>query len=213
MSKSRPISRKKSDEKIIIKEIKKWKDGVHVNKLHNILKKEMAKDTLIDRLDELEKSKIIESKYHGNVRLMSIKKIGKKTIVLKTKRSELQYEVDIAHITNHGFSSGELLNSDVLIRLEISNPTNQKIGVSRILVESKNPKEYVIAIRTVQPFVLEPQESKIIDLVDSGNVTIPIDKKFVEAEIQISGSNRDIIKVIPVKLYIGNSYDLRQRFD
>ncbi|ATZ60692.2 MAG: hypothetical protein BME93_00620 [Methanosarcinales archaeon Met12] len=46
-------------------------------------------------------------------------------------------------------------------------------------------------------------------ILDENNPIIPIDKKYVEADIEIYGTKRDIIKKVPVKLYIGASYGHR----
>lgn len=112
---------------------------------------------------------------------------------------------------------GKMGNSQVYVYLSISNVGDKPIGITKILVRSKDPK-YLIAVSSyegykinwknhpVRSFRLEPQESKEIILFCEGNPIISVDKKFVEAEIEIYNVNYKVMKSIPVKLYIGSFY-------
>ena len=42
-------------------------------------------------------------------------------------------------------------------------------------------------------------------MFDRGPI-VPIEKKFLEAEIEIYGTNQKIVKSTPIKLYIGSVY-------
>jgi hypothetical protein len=115
-------------------------------------------------------------------------------------------------ITNRGFDIDNPINSEVEILLRISNPTKERIGISKILVESKD-KDYPIAVgmqiieekeyKWINSVVLEPEETKLIRLIETGKPAIPQEKKYVQADIEIYDTKNKITKKIPVKLYIG----------
>lgn len=130
--------------------------------------------------------------------------------LFKSKR-ELTVELCRSGIRNHGDYS-KPSESDVEILLRISNPTNEKVGIQTILVEDSSEKDYSMAVsmqevveneyRPAENFVLEPQETKLIRLVDH-NGAIKTDKDFVSANVNIYGVENKIIQSLPVKLYIG----------
>jgi hypothetical protein len=115
-------------------------------------------------------------------------------------------------IKNRGFDVNNPINSEVEILLRISNPTKEKIGISKILVESKD-KDYPIAVgmqrveeneyKWINSVVLEPEETKLIRLIETGKPAIPREKKYVQADIEIYDTKNKIMKKIPVKLSIG----------
>lgn len=112
---------------------------------------------------------------------------------------------------------GKIGSSQVYGYLSVSNAGNEPIGVTKILVRSKDP-HYLIWISSyeaykgnwkdhpIRSFRLEPQESKEIILFCEGNPTISMNKKFVEAEIEIYDVNYRVMKAIPVKLHISSQY-------
>lgn len=117
-------------------------------------------------------------------------------------------------ITNNYFESmKQIVNSEVEILLRVSNPTEKKIGVSKIYVISKERK-YIISTRIqnvegitykgISSFILEPEETKLIRLVQENNMVAPTDKNYIEAEIEIYNTKNEIIQIIPnIKLYVG----------
>lgn len=137
------------------------------------------------------------------------------------KLTKPRITIDLGH---HGIQNmfldqeGKIGSSQVYFYLSISNAGNKPIGITKILVRSKDPK-YLIVISSyegyieidwknhpIRSFRLEPQESKEIILFCEGNPTISMDKKFVEAEIEIYNVNYKVMKSIPVKLGISSSY-------
>lgn len=109
-------------------------------------------------------------------------------------------------------------NSKVEILLMLSNSGDKSVGISDILVESKN-RDYSIAISTyeygnnwknfpIYSIRLEPEETKMVMLHEEGKPTISMDNEFVEAEIQIYDTEHRIMKSIPIKLGISSCWGI-----
>jgi len=133
-------------------------------------------------------------------------------ILRKKVKPKLTFDLGRKRITNRGIDIDKPINSEVEILLTISNPTEKPIGIMKILARSKDENKYPIGIsmydyRTgdyIPSFVLQPQETKIVRLFQEGNVVAPKDKKYIEADIEIYGTkNKEVMKKIPVKLYVG----------
>jgi len=125
-------------------------------------------------------------------------------------------ETIVVELERHGITNCGLHNivigSVVEILLRISNPTQKKIGISKILVESHD-KDYIITTGmqliknnkyiNVNAISLSSEETKVIRLFQEGNVVISKDKIFVPAVIKIYDTRHKTMKEMPIKLYIG----------
>jgi|GEM_PF-2121942 len=135
------------------------------------------------------------------------------------KLAEPKITIDLGY---HGIqnvlsdSEGKIGNSQVYAYLSISNAGKEPIGITKILMRSKD-SHYMIWISSfeatkpnwkeqpIRSFRLEPQESKELILFIDGLPMISIDKEFVKAEIEIYNINYEIMKSIPIKLYISTT--------
>jgi len=100
-------------QKMILREIKKWKDkGIWLNRLHNSLKKEMAKGTLIKEIDYLEKNGIIESETVGTSRVLRVKR-KEKTQKEDSKADSKKIQPDMSELVFRNMSEIEDRNLDI----------------------------------------------------------------------------------------------------
>ena len=105
--------------------------------------------------------------------------------------------------------------SEVEVLMQISNSGNKAIGISKVLIESKNKNYWISSScyeyknewknHPISSFKLEPEETKDIILYSKYNL-MSIEKEFIEAEIKIYNTKYKVIKSIPIRLYIGSVY-------
>jgi hypothetical protein len=142
-----------------------------------------------------------------------IKKIKKGLYSYKSyePKNEEKLIVDLSRhgIMNRGKSLDNLFNSEVEILMRLSNPTNEPIGISKIIVNSKE-KGYNIAVSTedyenrkeIFSVYLMPKKTMMIRLLAT-TIPISMDKKSIDAIINFYDVKDEIIKSIPIKLSIG----------
>lgn len=192
-----------------IKKMRKvrWKDLIK-----KLVPKEMSKPTLDKHLNEHlynEKVEKIKDDTNPFIEYYIVKKPTK--FIKPAVKKKLTVEICRHGIVNRGFDINNPINSEVEILLRIANPTKNRIGISKILVESRD-KDYPIAVdmqiveeneyKWINSVILEPEETKLIRLVETTR-PISLEKKYIEANVQIFDTKSKIMKKIPIKLYIG----------